>query len=175
MKIELAYLYVPLITKERSTFCHTSHQISSRLQYLYHLSNSANTNVAPWWNIETVCGIQKKSISHFLIMRYQRRNRNPTRSIQRTQTPLRLWPLILWCDLSSRSRKLMSLDVVYCIVPWYQVWCLWVCYFKRYHHLFILCDLWPSPVTFSFCQCPLHFNHYMYFMLLNVCTKKWSL
>ena len=24
-------------------------------------------------------------------------------------------------DLSSRSRKLMSLDVAYCIVPWYQV------------------------------------------------------
>ena len=52
----------------------------------------------------------------------------PTRSIQRTQTPPRLWPLTLWCDLdlSSRARKLMSLDVAFCIVPWYQVWCLWV-------------------------------------------------
>ena len=37
-----------------------------------------------------------------------------TRSIQRTQTPPRLWPLILWCgfDLLSRSRKLMSLDLL---------------------------------------------------------------
>ena len=52
-----------------------------------------------------------------------------TRSIQRTQTPPRLWPLTLSCDLDlkSRSYRLMSLDVAYCIVqPWYQVWCLWV-------------------------------------------------
>ena len=28
------------------------------------------------------------------------------------------------------------------------------------NHLFILCDLWPSPaVTFSFCQDPLHLNN----------------
>ena len=41
-----------------------------------------------------------------------------TKRIQRTQTPPRLWPLTLWCDLdlSSRSRKLMSLDVAYSIV-----------------------------------------------------------
>ena len=39
-----------------------------------------------------------------------------TRSIQRTQTPPRLWSLPLTCDfdLMSRSRKLMSLDVTYC-------------------------------------------------------------
>ena len=44
-------------------------------------------------------------------------------STQRTQTPPRLWPLTLSCDLyhSSRSRKLMSLDVANCIVPWHQV------------------------------------------------------
>ena len=59
----------------------------------------------------------------------QPRHRKPlirlllTRSIQRTQTPPRLWPLTLTCDLDliARSRKLMSLDVAYCIVPWYQV------------------------------------------------------
>ena len=96
-----------------------------------------------------------------------------TWSIQRMQTPQRLGPLTLWCDLyfSSRTRKMMLLDVAYWIVPWYQVWCLWVYYFTRYHHLFILCDLWPSPVTFSFCQGYLHFKHCIYFMLLNVCTK----
>ena len=44
----------------------------------------------------------------------------------------------------------------------YQVWCLWVYYFTRYHHLFILCDLWPSPVTISFCQDHLRFTQYMY-------------
>ena len=46
-----------------------------------------------------------------------------TRSIQRTQPPPRLRHLTLTCDLdlTSRSRKLMSLDVVYCIGPWFQV------------------------------------------------------
>ena len=41
-----------------------------------------------------------------------------TISIQRTQTPPRLWPLALLCDLdlSSRSRKLMSFDVAYCCI-----------------------------------------------------------
>ena len=30
-------------------------------------------------------------------------------------------------DLTSRSRKLMLSDVsLFCIVPWYQLWCLWV-------------------------------------------------
>ena len=54
------------------------------------------------------------------------KNYEETRSIQRTQTPPRLWPFTLSChlDLKSRSNRLMSLD---CIVPWYQVWCLWVC------------------------------------------------
>ena len=42
----------------------------------------------------------------------------------------------------------------------------------RYNRLFILCDLWPSLVVYSFCQGHLHFIHKMYFMLLNVCTKK---
>ena len=58
-----------------------------------------------------------------------------TRSIQRTQTPPRLWPLTLSCDLDlkSRPKRLMSLDVAYCIVPWYQVWCPWVSF----------CDIWP--------------------------------
>ena len=75
------------------------------------------------------------------------------KSIQRTQTPPRLWHLTLWCDLEFllRSRKLVSLDVAFCIVPWYQVWCLWVLCLTRYHHLFILCDLWPSPVNFNVC------------------------
>ena len=50
-----------------------------------------------------------------------------TRSIHKTQTPSRT-SVTLRCDfdLSSRSRKLMSLDVAYCIVPWYQIWCIWV-------------------------------------------------
>ena len=84
-----------------------------------------------------------------------------TRSIQRAQTPPRLWPLTLWCDLdlSSRSRKLMSLDVAYCIVPWYRIGWLWGYRFMRYIYLFISCDLWPSSVTFGFWQGQLHFNH----------------
>ena len=89
---------------------------------------------------------------HFSLFRFfsdvNIRNLIITRSIQRTQTPPRLWPFTLWrdLDLSSRPRKLMSWDVAYWIVPWYKVWCLWVYYFTRYHHLFILCDIWTSPV-----------------------------
>ena len=69
-----------------------------------------------------------KSLHYSMLQIFGKKNQYPTRSIQRTQTPPRLWPLTLWCDLdlSSRSRKLMSLDVAYCIVLWYQVWCLWV-------------------------------------------------
>ena len=44
-----------------------------------------------------------------------------TKSIQRTQTPPRLILLTLMCDLDVRSRKLMSLDVAYCIVTRYQI------------------------------------------------------
>ena len=74
------------------------------------------------------------------------------------------WPFV-------KVKKALSLDVAFCIVPWYQVWWLWVYYFTRYHHLFILCDLWLSPVTFIVCQGHFHFNHYMFSMMLNVCTK----
>ena len=61
-------------------------------------------------------------------MNYYRTRKIITRSIQRMQTPPRLWPLTLWCDLdlSSRSRKLMSLDATCSIVSWSTVWCLWV-------------------------------------------------
>ena len=85
-----------------------------------------------------------------------------------------MWPFTLWCDLDLmlRSIKLMLLDVAYCIVPLYQVWCLWVYYVAIYHHSLILFGIWPSLVTFSFFQGHLYFNHCMYFMLLNVCTKK---
>ena len=52
------------------------------------------------------------------IFRYKK-----SRSIQRTQTPPRLWPLTLSCvhDLNSTLKKRMSLDVVYCIVSWYDI------------------------------------------------------
>ena len=45
-----------------------------------------------------------------------------------TQTHPSLWPLTMTCDFDfiSRWRKLMSIDVVYCVVPWFQVWCLWM-------------------------------------------------
>ena len=49
------------------------------------------------------------------------------------------------------SQSMQPLDVTYCIVPWNQVWYQWVGYLTRYYHLFILCDLWPSPVPFSRC------------------------
>ena len=75
----------------------------------------------------------------------------PTRSIQRTQTPPRLWPLTLSCDLDlkSRSNRLMSLDVAYCIVP---------CTRYDMSVSVIVCDIWPYvhflwPLTFA---CDLH-------------------
>ena len=37
-----------------------------------------------------------------------------------------LWPWAVTLTLWSRSKRLMSLDVTYCIVPWYQVRYLWV-------------------------------------------------
>ena len=95
---------------------------------------------------------------------------NKTRSIQRTQTHPRLWPLTLTCDLdlTSRSRNVTSLDVVYSIEPWFQVWCLLIWWFARYDHLFIFVTfdlhLWPSAyvkVTFTLisrctlCSCTL--------------------
>ena len=52
----------------------------------------------------------------------------------------------------------MSLDVTYCVVPWYQVWCLWVQYSFRNMTISSIFDtfdlhLWPSSsvkVTFIF-------------------------
>ena len=79
-----------------------------------------------------------------------------TRSIQRTQTPPRLWRLTLICylDLKSRSRKLMSLDVLY-LGTRYDV-----CECNSLRHVnissfFVTFDLrlWPSSsvkVTFTF-------------------------
>ena len=97
-------------------------------------------------------------------------HREKTRSIQRMQTPPRLWSLNLSCDfdLKSRSKRLMSLDFAYCIVSWYQVWCK--CFTRYiYHHLLILCDLWPHlwPSAFVMVTC----TFVIYLMMLNVCTK----
>ena len=67
-----------------------------------------------------------------------------TRSIQRTQTPPRLWPLT-WGN-TSRSRNVMSLvlNVAFCM---YLVTRYDVCEynsFARYDHKFIFCDRRPS-------------------------------
>ena len=67
-----------------------------------------------------------------------------TRSIQRTQTPPRLWPFV----------KVKKADVIRCtliialhlIVPYVYVFNT----LRDITIFFILCDLWPSPVTFSF-------------------------
>ena len=99
-------------------------------------------------------------------------NLKGTRSIQRTQTPPRLWNLTLWCDLNLfkvKKADVYRYRLLHCtlIGTRYDVYGFNI----RYHHLFILCDLWPSPVTVSFCQAHLHLYVYMYFMLLSVCTK----
>ena len=77
-------------------------------------------------------------------MTRKKNNKNITRSIHMENADT---STTLTCDLdlTSRSRKLMSLEVAYCIVPWYPIWCLWA----RYDHHLIFCYLWPSPVTFS--------------------------
>ena len=84
-----------------------------------------------------------------------------TRSIQRTQTPPRQWPLTLSCDLDlkSRSKRLMSLDASYCSLLYlgtrYDV-----CEFNSLRQMYISSffvtfdlRLWPSSfikVTFTF-------------------------
>ena len=74
------------------------------------------------------------------------------------QLTSRLSTLTLRCDLdlgidltSSQERLcyLMSLITLY-LGTRYD--CLSVWYFTRYGNLFILYYLWPSPLTFSFCQ-----------------------
>ena len=80
-------------------------------------------------------------------MRWSRKTAtNVTRSIRRTQTPPRLWPLTLSCDfdLKSRSKRLMSLDVAYCIVPW----CKYdVCECNSLWDMSIISFLWPLTFT----------------------------
>ena len=94
-------------------------------------------------------------------------------SIQRTQTPPRMLSLTLWCDLdlSSRSIKLMSLDVAYCIVLWYQTGMMSMGYLL-YEIPSIVYFIWHFTFTcdLQLLSRPLTL-HYMYFMLLNVCNK----
>ena len=99
-----------------------------------------------------------------MIRKIKRRNwiQIITISIQRTQTPPRLWPLILSCDLDLKSGQKGLFHYMLLIVMYlgtrYDVY--------RFNFLrqitiilFIVLDLWPSPVTFSFCQDHLHFSH----------------
>ena len=60
-----------------------------------------------------------------------------TRSIQRTETPPRLWYLTLLCDLvlTSRSRKLMSLDVAFFVLVILSVGLTLILYEKVDLHL----------------------------------------
>ena len=89
------------------------------------------------------------------------------RSIQRPFKHLRvfdLWPLDVTLTLTLRQgqERLCHYHVFYLGARYEVCGC----------NTFVLfCDLWPTPVTFSFRQGHLHFNHYMYFMFLNVCTK----
>ena len=64
------------------------------------------------------CDTRKSDLVNNWIMKKAKNKKHS----ENADTP-RLCPLTLWCglDISSRSRKLMSLDVAYCIVPWYQV------------------------------------------------------
>ena len=88
-----------------------------------------------------ICGNRKKEMNY----KDKRHSENTDTSTSVT------FHLVVWPPFV----KLKKADATYCIVPCYQVWFLWIYYFTRYQHLFILCDLWPSLVTFSFCQCHL--------------------
>ena len=63
-----------------------------------------------------------------------------TRSIERTQKPPRLWPLIFTFDLDLKFKKSYVIICRFCIVPGMMSV---VSYFKRYDHF---CYIWPSPV-----------------------------
>ena len=72
----------------------------------------------------------------------------------------------------SLSFSLMSLDVAYCIVPWYHAGMMFVdVMIYEIQPLVHFCDLWPSPLTFIVCQGHFHFNHQMDVMLLCIGSK----
>ena len=99
-----------------------------------HTDTHTQTNWSENITLPRFCGSVKISIQkqqtrpHLVCNLWTWFHGGVTRSIQITQTPLLLWNLTFTfdLDLKSRPRKLMSLDVAYWIVPWYQVWCLWV-------------------------------------------------
>ena len=44
----------------------------------------------------------------------KKKKKKTTRSIQRTQTPPRLWPLTLWCDLDLKKADVIRCRLLYC-------------------------------------------------------------
>ena len=95
-------------------------------------------------------------------------------SIQRTQTPPRLWPLTLSCDLDlkSRSKRLMSLDVIYCIVPWYPgMMSMGLILYEISPFVYFMWPLTLWPSAFVKFTCTLIIRCISIFMLLNHCTK----
>ena len=124
-----------------------------QFSYIWYMqTNMLTMHLMMCWVTVPICSLasskQGNKLMKYIII-IQIAGKKKPRSIQRRQTPPRLWPLTLWCNigLSSRSRKLMSLDAAFCIVSWYRVYGF---HTLRYHYLFILCDLWPSPVTSAF-------------------------
>ena len=81
------------------------------------------------WNLNTNRPrVYLSDISKFILIEHKRADiqiREVNREFWRiwySYRVLRHWDL----DLKSRSKRLMSLDVAYCIVPWYHKWCLLV-------------------------------------------------
>ena len=104
-----------------------------------------------WWHENTfILHLIPKHLSLFHFLKVFLLKMIKSRSIQRTQTPPRLWYLTLTCDIDLilRPKKFLSLDFAFCIVPWNQVWCSMV----RYDHLFTFC-LWPSSLSMSLSLC----------------------
>ena len=58
-----------------------------------------------------------------------------------------LWPLKSDLDLWCKSKAFRSLDANYFVVPWYQVWSIWVKYCQICSNFFSFRDLSPLTLT----------------------------
>ena len=104
-------------------------------------------------------------------MYYKKKGKKETRSIQRTQTPPRLWSLTLCCDLDlkSRSKRFTRCRLLYCtLVPGIMSVSVIACDIWPLVHF---CYLWSLPVTFIIRQGHFHFNHEMDVMSLCFGSK----
>ena len=169
------YSYVVFIFCEGIEFCGKGKQLYCAILWRKRqrscrkfliLINAINVEVFSF-SINAIYMEEFSFSEHFMCYLIHKMLYHVTRSIQRTQTHPRMWPLTLSCDLDlkSRSKRLISLDFAYQIVPCTLVsgmMSMGYLFYEIYITLsFFFFFTWPltSPVNFSFCQGHLNFCH----------------